>query len=112
MSASLRNNVVNVGPKLGGLSLKQLTLGWIQADKCAKLRIFKLEVNNIFQTQNINQADSIQNHKELARQVTPTIHRNPKKAQQETCNQEDNLFKMLNNKPQHYEIICNYNTLN
>ena len=50
-------NFSKFGPKLGGPSLKQPTFAWSSTDKYAELRNFKLEVNNIFQMYNINQAD-------------------------------------------------------
>ena len=56
VSACLRNNAVNVGPKIGGPSLKQPTFDWGPTDMYVELRNFKLEINDIFQTYKVNQA--------------------------------------------------------
>ena len=39
----------NVGPKLSGPIMKQLTFNWYSTDKYAELRNFRLEVKNMLQ---------------------------------------------------------------
>ena len=46
-------------PRLGGSSLKQLSFNWGAKDKYTKLRHFRMEVINIFQTYDTNHEDRV-----------------------------------------------------
>ena len=59
VSSNLRNKAVNIGPKLGRPSWKQLTFDWSSMDKYPELGNLKLEVKNRFQTYNKNKVDNI-----------------------------------------------------
>ena len=50
------NKAVSMGPRLGRSSLKQASFEWSTANKDAELRNFKLQVNNIFQISDTNNA--------------------------------------------------------
>ena len=54
-----RSKSVSMGPKLGRPTWKQPAFDWSATDKYTEPRNFKLEVNNIFQTYNTNNADRI-----------------------------------------------------
>ena len=77
--ASAENNqrVQNVGPKISGPLMKQPTFHWSSTDKYAKLRNFRMEVKNMFQNNNINQAERVPIIKKLAGQARPKTIRVP-----------------------------------
>ena len=47
------------GPKIGGLTMRQLTFDWNAEDKYSKLKTFWLEVNNVLSMYNALQTDKL-----------------------------------------------------
>ena len=96
----------NAGPKLGRPITKQMTFHWNSTGKYAELRIFRLEVNNMFQNYRISQAERVLIIKNWqGRQGLQLLEFLPQ-AKQETCNTEECLFEMLNKfKPQYHKTI-------
>ena len=47
------------GPKIGSLTMKQLTFDWNAEDYYSKLKTFRLEVNNVVSTYNTLQTDKL-----------------------------------------------------
>ena len=87
--------------------MKQPTFDWSAKDKYAKLRNFKLKVKNMFQNFNISQAEKVLILKNwLGRQGLQLLE-TLMEAEQESCNNEEGLFKILNTKfkLQYNEII-------
>ena len=54
-----RSKSISMGLKLGRPTLKQHTFNGSATGKYAELRNFRLEINNIFQTYNINNAGRV-----------------------------------------------------
>ena len=65
-----RNKAASVRPKIGGALVKQPTFNQSFKDKYGELGNFRMEVNNLFQSYNISQAEqvSIIKKKQLGRQ--------------------------------------------
>ena len=59
--ASVENNqrAQNVGPKLGGLLMRQLTFHCRFTDNYAEKRSFRVDVKNMFQNYSISQAERV-----------------------------------------------------
>ena len=59
--ASAKNNhrAQNAGPKIGGPSMRKQTFSWSSTDKYTELRNFRMEVKNMFQNCNVNQAERV-----------------------------------------------------
>ena len=74
MATARAHKSQNVGPRLGGPTMKQPNFNWEAEDRYNKLKPFRLEVNNIFKSNNTPQTEQLEIMK-LARQEKPTIHR-------------------------------------
>ena len=55
----LRSESISMGPKIGIPTLKQTTVTWSPTDQSKEFRNIKLEMYNIFQTYNTNNADKV-----------------------------------------------------
>ena len=84
-------------PKVGSLTMKQLTFNCNTEDKYSELKTFRLEVSNILSTYNTPQTDKLVLVNWLGRkglQYSETLMTTEK----ETCNTLEGLFKTLSNK--------------
>ena len=74
-SSGARSQPSSAGSKIGGPTLRKLTFDWGSRDKYVELRNFRLEVNNILQSYNVNNTQKIAIVKRLAMQTEPIIQR-------------------------------------
>ena len=83
---------------MSGPFIRDPTFDWSAKDKYAKLRNFKLEVNNMLQSFNISQTEKVSNIENwLGRQGLQLLE-TLTQAEQEACNDEEGLFEKLNKK--------------
>ena len=107
MAAARAEGTQNAGPRLGRPIMKQLTFNWKAEDKYNVLKNFSLEVNSIFISYSIPQAEQLAiiikwlGRKGLQYLETLT------ETEQEKCNTLEGLFATLNNKfkPKYNETI-------
>ena len=59
MAVARAERTLNVGPRLGGSTMKQPTFNWEAEDKYNKLKNLRLEVNNIFKSYNMPQTEQL-----------------------------------------------------
>ena len=59
MAATGNERSQNIGPRLGKPAMKQPNFNWEAEDKYNELKLFRLEVNNIFKSYNTLQAEQL-----------------------------------------------------
>ena len=97
-SSRARRNTASTEPKIHGPTLRQPAFDWGLADKYTELRNFRLEVNNILQSYNVNNTERIAVIKNwLGRQGLKLIEIFTQ-AVQELCNTVDGLFDTVSKK--------------
>ena len=77
--ASAENNqrTQNAGLKMGGPLMRQPMFNWTSTDNYLEPRNFRMEVKNMFQNYNINQAERVPIINKLDRLARPTTIKDP-----------------------------------
>ena len=98
MAAAGNERPQNMGPRPGGPTLKQPNFNWDVEVKYNKLKIFRLEINNIFKSYNTSQAEQLAIIKKwLGRKGLQFIELLTE-TEKERCNSTEGLFTTFNNK--------------
>ena len=97
----------NLGPRLIEPSMKEPTFNREVEDKNNELKNFRLEVNNIFKSYSMQQAEQIAITKNWLGRKGLQFLESLTQMQQERCNRTEGLFTILNNKskPQYNETL-------
>ena len=85
MAVARAERTQNIGPRLGGPTMKQPTFNWEVEDKFNELKNIRLEVNMIFKSYSMPQAEQIAIIKNV-REKRPTILETLTQRNQGKCN--------------------------